>query len=227
MEKFKRFTDHGTGVNPFVPPRAKRGKASAAAVWGGRLLGSLAALVRVPLAALLLLVVVGAHALLGLLPLPRSLKRVMLRPVDMLLLRLVLLLLGFWRLPIGRGELKRTLRRPGAAGGERDRTGSASHGDVLVCNHSSYLDVLILQCLFSPDYVLVHADEPRAALAAFPAALVAAASPTPAGARPLAAFPLALDEALDAAAGPAVLFVEGTSTNGAGLLRAPPSIEAW
>jgi hypothetical protein len=138
------------------------------------------------------------------------------RPFDRLAdsvgLRAVLMGLGVWTIQSPVLGLPRT--RDGVVGHH------PSHGDVVFCNHASYLDPLYLACAYSPVFVVVRGGGACIPVPCLDAALGALF--------PERIAKLSVDKAETLAqisanaakrsSGPVVVFAEGTTTNGKGVL---------
>ena len=211
MEKYRRFSDQGTGIQPFVPMRCTESAVTRF------LITPVVLLLRFPLVFVfgVLIAVFGVvlpAAVGALVPsLGQLLRSLLLKP----LLRILLLVLGVnfthrtWPLSVDRPE------SPYYAG-----------GDIVVTNFCSYVDVLYHALRLAPVFAFAHDDTDgttrvvtlgligamRYAAASYETQLTAYENSTT----------VAEASAMAAQRGaPLVLFFEGTPTNGKGVLAAP------
>jgi len=141
MEKYRDWTDLGTGVNPFVPPYKSQ-------TFGIRMfsytLGIPIAILKL-LTFTLLFVVLGLSSILmavvGVIPV---LGRMVQRLTDKCLARAMLVMLGVFVIQ----EKKLGPPKP-------TKNGTINAGDVLICNYTSYADVLYLIQAWSPVFATV------------------------------------------------------------------------
>ncbi|KAJ3106410.1 hypothetical protein HDU97_006395 [Phlyctochytrium planicorne] len=204
MEKYSRWRDPGTGIAPFIPPKKLRSDESFLfkGVIGVQTyaVGPIIATVR-----LLLLTIIGAlYSIIDLLGL--------------------LLIVPFFT-PV---SLKKGVR----AKQEKQRAGKGSvqSGDLIVSNYSSYIDVLVLEMLYSPTYLYVHPTGQVQPIS-FLQAIYNASSypPTSISSKPNKTPLISLKEALQiskANGRPCSLFPEGTTSNNRGLLKFTPVLDS-
>jgi 1-acyl-sn-glycerol-3-phosphate acyltransferase len=231
MEKYKRFTDPATGINPFVP--AVRPASS----WRVGL-----ACVLTPISLLLVAVFYLCYLLLG--AVPFAILGGLAAPLHAVAVtifgRLSLLLLAGAK--VNRGAYP---PRPSNLSRQSDEVNAPAAGDVLFVNCQSPLDALALQCAFPSRpmtfvYPRVTASpqelpDSRAlrVLRSVPAAMVAALTLTDAadnfevepGTTPPSLRPVDLAPAQSQAKRQGrvlAVFAEGATTNGRGVLRLAP-----
>lgn len=94
MEKYSRWSDLSTGINPFVPQQQQRMRGSVLTKAFALLSGTALVLVRAPLVLVLGVVLLVANVLTSVLALVPLLGRLLKRVVDWLLCSLLLLVLG-------------------------------------------------------------------------------------------------------------------------------------
>eukprot|EP00667_Euglena_gracilis_P025549 EG_transcript_30039 len=167
MEKYKRFADKGTGVNPFTPFVPKPQQGSALVLQRAKLYLMAPVLVPLRLALSLLLLPLFwlfAEALPWLTCWAWPVSRPIARGSSFLLGRLWLLVLGFYRIPhvpfpfheIRPNSFAYTPQHP-----EANPDGSARHPtrpqqlspaarDLVLATHSSYIDVLYFATYYAP-----------------------------------------------------------------------------
>ncbi|KAJ3217877.1 hypothetical protein HDU67_007163 [Dinochytrium kinnereticum] len=116
---------------------------------------------------------------------------------------------------------------------EKQRSGSKSGiqaGDLIISNHSSYIDVIMLEMLYSPNYLFVHPSG-KVQIITFRQAITQSTSypPTDTTPPPIPSTPLTtLKEALKTSKAhgkPLSLFPEGTTSNNRGLLKLTPALD--
>lgn len=197
MEKWKS-RDPSTGLHPFLPP-------SKLPLWRVLLQGSLLFPLRLPFAFTFLILHVALY-----LPVP-FLRLVyfnfLARPLELCsraLLRLVLFSLGvISNAPKGR------LRTP------------PSHGDFIVVNHASYLDIPYLTAVFSPAAFFVPHNRMLVQLSPFAALrwTLAGSSNSISHLPHFKSLHEARDRAKAQRRGPLIVLAEGVASNGIGVLR--------
>uniref|UniRef100_M4BVL6 Phospholipid/glycerol acyltransferase domain-containing protein n=1 Tax=Hyaloperonospora arabidopsidis (strain Emoy2) TaxID=559515 RepID=M4BVL6_HYAAE len=150
MEKYSRWADLTTGINPFVPQRRRF-----ASGWPVTILqvtcGSLLALVRLPLVLVVTVALVVVNIVVSILTVIPFVGRLLKRLIEYLLCSLLLLLFGVFT-----SEEAANMRRLGLVTGKTKSSKSSSRvgrGDVVVCNSTSFLEVLYLAKRFSPVFV--------------------------------------------------------------------------
>lgn len=199
MEKYRSSADPSTGVHPFLP--AKLPTLSYLAVMAKPLLIS----IRLPILLTTTLAYIIASIPIGILSmLSHLLARPFSRVRDVLLLRIALVALGCWKTPAP--ELGRPRTRAAKPGRHPVR------GDIVFVNHASYLDVLYLALMYSP--VFVYATSDSVVSCSISTALRSSLSGKP----PASSKKENLEQISAHAAAPVVLFAEGTTTNGKGVL---------
>ncbi|GBG29540.1 Lysophospholipid acyltransferase LPEAT2 [Hondaea fermentalgiana] len=154
MEKFTRWEDKSNGINPFVPNgRQSRALPLAAA-------GAVLAVVKLVLlfgVGLVLAVGLGLETVVVARPLRALVRLIITRP----LVRLMLLLLGFWTigeaLPDPRRLRLGKLSKKGVSDSQEALQSfgrTVRRGDLLLFNSTSIVEVLYLYARFSADFVV-------------------------------------------------------------------------
>ncbi|CAI5742186.1 unnamed protein product [Hyaloperonospora brassicae] len=218
MEKYSRWADLTTGINPFVPQRRRFTSG-----WPVTILhvacGSLLALVRFPLVLVVAVALVLVNVVVSILAVIPFVGRLLKRLVEYLLCSLLLLLFGVFT-----SEGAANTRRLGLATAKAKSVKGSSQvggGDVVVCNSTSFLEVLYLAKRFSPVFVygtdeksasghLVHVCGLLEALFRSLTMPVTAERVKPT--RKMA-------DVIRRASGPVVLLPEGARSNGKAVLR--------
>ena len=151
MEKFSRWNDKGTGINPFAPSRGSlrsRKGVSAARYVAGVVLG----IVRFPLLSIvgaIICLVDGLQLLLPMWPWRIVIRWILLCP----LCRVALLLMGYWSIEERRPDARRLRLPKGKLSQKALQFGSdVRAGDVIVCNHTSFVEILYLTARFGADF---------------------------------------------------------------------------
>ncbi|KAL4162888.1 hypothetical protein PRNP1_003420 [Phytophthora ramorum] len=224
MEKYSRWSDLTTGVNPFVPQRRRFTSG-----WPVTCLqvvsGSLLALVRFPLALVCTVALVLVNVVVSILAVIPFFGRLLKRVTEWLLCSLVLLLFGAFA-----SEEAANTRRLGLATAKASRSKGSTRvgpGDVVVCNYTSFLEVLYLAKRFSPVFVfategksddggLVHVCGLLEALYRSLAMPVSAERVKPTR---------KITDVVRRAAGPVVVLPEGARSNGKAVLRFIPVLQ--
>ncbi|ETK77638.1 hypothetical protein L915_16110 [Phytophthora nicotianae] len=224
MEKYSRWSDLTTGINPFVPQRRRFTSG-----WPVTILqvvaGSTLALVRFPLVLLSFVALFLVNIVVSILAVIPFLGRLLKRITQWLLCSLILLLFGVFT-----SEESANTRRLGLATAKsRSSNGSTrvGSGDVLVCNYTSFLEIMYLAKRFSPVFVfatesksndggLVHVCGLLEALYRSLAMPVSAERVKPTR---------KITDVVRRAAGPVVVLPEGARSNGKAVLRFIPVLQ--
>ncbi|KAI8853195.1 hypothetical protein BC829DRAFT_373460 [Chytridium lagenaria] len=226
MEKYSRWRDAGTGIAPFIPPKKLRSDESF--IYKGvvgiqtYLFGPIVGLVRFLLLGITSILFTLLD-FLGLILIVPFVRRGWSRLLSSIFGRLSLWLLGFWWIKYTNVSLKKGVR----AKQEKQRSGKGKieGGDVIISNYSSYIDVIVLEMLFSPNFLYVHPTG-KVQIISFTQALIQASSYPPHDkSPPPSPTPLiTLKEAILLSKQqnkPLSLFPEGTTSNNRGLLNSP------
>ncbi|GAA5892480.1 hypothetical protein JCM6882_005626 [Rhodosporidiobolus microsporus] len=217
MEKFSRWRDPGTGVQPFLPPLPASAEP----------LAPLLRILLTPFAAalggartLVIVLLLGAQLVLveGVLQVFSAIPPVyapLSRACNASIARLVLAVLGVLWIKVETVQLKRTGRSPPQVPFDPKK------GDVIVANHSSYLDFLYLAFRYNPTFLLpvVSPTSPTKIAGFRRVSLVQAILACGSLPQQRADGGESLEEALRRSSGPVVLFPEATTSNNRALLK--------
>lgn len=142
MEKFSRFNDQFTSVNPFtLPPYAPS---------VGTFLVTIAyATVKLPVLTVIAAVYGITYALMALLPVA-SVQNAHRATVERLCARLALLTLGMWATPEVMVSRQAVRTRPSKSAPKA----AISGGDVIVSNRCSWVDVLVMSAVYAPVFTV-------------------------------------------------------------------------
>ncbi|KAJ1884264.1 Vacuolar protein sorting protein vps66 [Kickxella alabastrina] len=226
MEKYSKWRDAGTGIQPFLQPIPARtqqaGLQRLISAAKNYALGPLLATTRVLALGLTASLDLAACAIGSLIP-PSRLKRLWQRCTRSVCARLALLIMGFYAIDTKAVSLQKGRRsspRPKATGGPQS-------GDIILANHVSYTDVLYLAARFNPVFVEVDNASMYARPISLWAALRAPGRLTPALLPAKDAQPLSriTQNARLQSLGPLVVFPENATTNGRALLQLLPVFE--
>ncbi|RLN54764.1 hypothetical protein BBJ29_007778 [Phytophthora kernoviae] len=224
MEKYSRWSDLSTGINPFVPQR-RRFTSGWPVTCLQMVSGSLLAVVRIPLVLVATLVLALVNVIVSILAIIPFLGRLIKRLTDWLLCTLLLLLLGVFA-----SEEAANSRRLGlvtAKGGHSTGSSRVGPGDVVVCNYTSFVEILYLARCFSP--VFVFATEGKTDngglvhVCGLPEALYRSLSMPVSAERVKPTRKIA--DVVRRASGPIVILPEGARSNGKAVLRFIPLLE--
>ncbi|KAL7681863.1 putative phospholipid/glycerol acyltransferase [Plasmopara halstedii] len=224
MEKYTRWADLTTGINPFVPQR-RRFQSN----WTITVLqiasGFIIALARCPMILIVFFALALVNLVVSILAVIPFLGRLLKRISEWLLCSLLLILFGVFA-----SEESANTRRLGLVTAKsRSSSGSTrvAPGDVLVCNHTSFLEILYLSKRFSPVFVFATNNEHDSGGLVHVCGLLEALY------RSLA-MPVS-DERVKAtrkiadvvrrASGPVVVLPEGARSNGKAVLRFVPLLQ--
>lgn len=224
MEKYSRWSDLTTGINPFVPQRRRFTSSWPVTILQGTL-GSLLVLVRFPLVLVFSVALVLVNLVISILAVIPFLGRLLKRITEWLMCSVLLLVFGM----LLSTESANTRRLGLATAKARSFNGSTrvGPGDVLICNFTSFFEVLYLSKRFSPVFVfatntgsddggLVHVCGLLEALYRSLAMPVTTERVKPT--RKIA-------DVVRRASGPVVVLPEGVRSNGKAVLRFVPVLQ--
>ncbi|KAI7818294.1 hypothetical protein BC939DRAFT_463527 [Gamsiella multidivaricata] len=227
MEKFSRWRDQGTGIQPFLPPVPANADHSPIE----KVITAILIVVK-PITGAVKFVVVCALALvlvtletLGLVLSPFGpVQKLYHRLISTIFVRMILVLLGFFWI---KHEVV-TLKRGRSAGTNKaqslNRKATAS-GDLIICNWSSYIDILYLVFRYDPVFTQIYPATLTVRQISFWEALRLSGSypesspPEGVETLPILDFVKAMHKK---GAGPVVVFPEGTTTNNRAILKFVP-----
>ncbi|ORZ22801.1 hypothetical protein BCR41DRAFT_15223 [Lobosporangium transversale] len=227
MEKFSRWRDQGTGIQPFLPPvpaNADHSPIEKTLTVILMIVKPITGVVKLALVSVVVLAfVLFQMAGLALSPLG-FLYRLYSRLIMAIFARFILGLLGFFWI---KHEVV-TIRRGRSSSTSKNQISakkSTSSGNLIVCNWSSYIDVLYLAFRYNPVFTQIYLQTLTVREVTFWEALRLSGSypelSPPEGVEtwPLLDFVKAMHSK---GAGPVVVFPEGTTTNNRAILKFVP-----
>jgi len=222
MEKYRKFADPATGINPWLPPKSKT---SGLVLVLKFIYGPILVLLRLPFVLLLTSLLFLYHGLLRNLIVIKGLKRGIDLMVNFVLFRTILLISGFYRFNCNLNFFAK----------DTSKIPRMHSGEIILCNQTSPIDVLYFSYLTSPVFVkLIYQPKPLGTQALF--APLSFKQSLKYAFSSYFRMPVRGDEAkaeglsgLDLKSlgelctnekrGPIVIFFEGAMTNGAGILE--------
>ncbi|RMX65036.1 hypothetical protein KXD40_006488 [Peronospora effusa] len=224
MEKYSRWADLSTGINPFVPQRRRFTSG-----WPITILqvtsGSLLALIRFPLVFVSTVVLGLLNIVVSMLAVIPFLGRLLKRSSEWLLCSLLLLLFGVYTM-----EESANTRRLGLSTLKAKSSKESSRvgrGDVVVCNYTSFLEILYLSKRFSPVFVIATGvksnDESLVHVCGLMEALYWSLAMPVSAERVKPTRKLA--DVVRRASGPVVVLPEGARSNGKAVLKFVPVLQ--
>jgi len=149
MEKFSKWRDPSSGIHPFLPPKSNiSNDISWVYILKWYFFGPLLVLIRLPFICVAFSWLSIMMFLLSHIKLSPLVNRFLVRYVQILGCRTLLFLLGFYWIPV-------LFYRHSSHTSSIDKI---KGGDLIICNHTSYIDVLYLAFRFSPIFVTVAND---------------------------------------------------------------------
>eukprot|EP01126_Amoeba_proteus_P054998 TRINITY_DN6797_c0_g1_i7.p1 TRINITY_DN6797_c0_g1~~TRINITY_DN6797_c0_g1_i7.p1 ORF type:complete len:331 (-),score=46.29 TRINITY_DN6797_c0_g1_i7:167-1159(-) len=221
MEKFNRWADPRTGIQPFLPPLAEP---TNLLCWFFQwfILGPILFIIRLPFILTFALLLFCTDFLCSMIPLP-SVRRLLRRLFHFVLVRLLLFFMGFWYIDSTYAVSRRRTPIPSNSPGQ-----GITRSHVIVSNHNSYVDVLYLAYMFSPTFTATanywQNGELRQEGVAVKQTLFQAIWEVVLQPKRTFSECEPLDEILSTSDGPVVVFPEGTTVNGKVLLGCIPVI---
>lgn len=215
MEKYRSTADPSTGVHPFIPS-ADNTSLVVRLIVLLTLLPVRCGAILFGIALVLFGILLGALSGIA----SCSLSRCCVRICDRVGLRAILFGFGVWVYSCP------TLERPRSRMCAVDSP--PGHGDIVLCNHSSYLDPLYLACSFSPIFVYATTSGELIQASLWQAVSYASSGSAMKETQCRSSVVKSLAECAKSArekmSGPIVVFAEGVTTNGAGVLQFPNSL---
>ncbi|KAA6390638.1 MAG: hypothetical protein EZS28_013833 [Streblomastix strix] len=220
MEKFTKFEDPATGINPFLPPKAGKKQKQNTFL---SIVGKVLFVIRVPI----LLIFIILWLILGIIPkilfFP-ALSHPLQRLFDCIFGRSILILLGF--MSVKQQKAVNSIGKPnGYSFGKRED--KMDKNSVILTNHVSFIDLICLTTLFSPEYALISndykAEIPKKVTVHHFGFLKAVISvmfkTTLENNKGVELSTLLVDREKKRTNSPLVIFMEGTTTNGLTMLQ--------
>ncbi|KAG0077125.1 hypothetical protein BGZ90_007672 [Linnemannia elongata] len=232
MEKFSRWRDQGTGIQPFLPPvPANADHSPIQKVFTAVLMiiKPVTGVVKLIFVSILLLAFLLLETV-GLLFKPVApLHKIYHRLVSAIFIRAILVLLGFFWIKNETVTLRRGRSGAGSRAQAPSRRASPS-GELIVSNWSSYIDILYLAFRYDPVFTQMYSTTLTVRQITLWEALRQAGSyPELSPPEGVETFPL-LDFVKDvhkSGSGPVVIFPEGTTTNNRAILKFVPIFKGW
>ncbi|KAI8642361.1 hypothetical protein BD408DRAFT_443562 [Parasitella parasitica] len=228
MEKYSRWRDAGTGIQPFLPPVPPRTDSSLLITLSNVIhiiVGPIQGIIKLVLIGLVtLLYILSVHVIGTLLTPAAPLKRIWSRLFSAICLRLVLFLSGFFHIKTETVSIRKSRGSKGV------ESPNIKHGDVIVANWTSYIDIIYLASRFNPVFTQVFMDTKKIKVVSLWEAIrLAGKIPE---SKPLSQDSLFTVQELSLKAkkgnwGPIIVFAEGTTTNGRALLKFAPVFEDY
>jgi hypothetical protein len=184
-------------------------------------IGAITGLIRFPILVTTILILCTCNVVLNTVVPVRFLRRPLVRLVDIVFARLALLVLGFVRIESSYGNLRR-LRLAAKQNKKYPFGYGVDQSDILICNFSSFVQILALSYYFSPTFTGIT-DRGTAYVLSLPSALFRCFDrPYDKGKYPRS-VPLSMIVESKKYDGPIAVFPEVARTNGKGVLN----FSAW
>ncbi|KYR02558.1 hypothetical protein DLAC_00694 [Tieghemostelium lacteum] len=220
MEKYSKWRDGPTGIHPLIPTSAKPTTLVSTLIFKV-LLGPILVLVRLPVIILLVLLLVAIDFITKAIPIG-FISRFINRGFTIVLCRLIFLFMGFFKIDEYTESLGNRSKDP--VGDIR----SYALNDVVIVNHSSYVDILYLQYRYSPIFAVPPNDRNPTNIDGklVPMNLIQALQNAIYSRVQLSTRSVPTQDLLkkidSSWMGPLVILPEGTTSNGQGLLNIAP-----
>ncbi|EFA76941.1 hypothetical protein PPL_09693 [Heterostelium album PN500] len=220
MEKFSDWRDGPTGIAPLLPPRNKQSESSFVASLVGNifyfLLAPILCIIRIPFIIVFTLLLVLFDYIFKTTPLG-VVGRVLNRTFAIVFGRSILFLFGFTFIDEAVESLSRSKQPQGSFK-------SVMLDDIIISNHTSYIDIIYLVYRFSPMFAVPPSDRDGVVEGRLiPLSLAGALKNAMFSPVQLYSDSIATEQLLarinNSWVGPLVVFAEGTTSNGLGLLE--------
>lgn len=218
MEKYSHWRDSGTGIQPFLPLKSPKSNSVVDDILyyiNTFILGPPIAVLRLLCISVIFILFLIQNAFLKIIPIS-SIKWLLGRIIFTSEIRLVLFHLGF----IWIDSQKVTLTR-GRKHTKKEDT-CISHGDVIVCNCQSYVDIIYFMFRFNPTFVKIFENGKVKPISFLEAIKITGSYPELKEEENAVSLKDIIKESKEKKIGPIVVFPEGTTTNGRGLLKFLP-----
>jgi 1-acylglycerol-3-phosphate O-acyltransferase len=130
--------------------------------------------------------------------------------------------LGFYNIPTSFISLKKKTLREKQQSSNKLSSKTPKHGDILISNHTSYIDILYFYTFYRPVFTHVSLSGKLRHISFFEALSYASQPPLPNDSRDTLTLAQLSQHAAKNHLGPVLVFPEATTTNGRGLLRPLP-----
>ncbi|ORE10932.1 hypothetical protein BCV72DRAFT_198748 [Rhizopus microsporus var. microsporus] len=226
MEKYSKWRDAGTGIQPFLPPVPPRTDSSILITLSkivcsiaGYSQGILKTLIIFALGLLYILLVFCIGILLT--PI-RPLKRIWQSLISAVIIRSILFFMGFFQIKTETISVRKS------RGSGQIETATVKDGDVIIANWTSYVDVLYLAYKFQPIFTQIYSDSNSIKKISLWQAIRLVQTPPeskPSEDDKVYSLKELASNAKQHGWGPIVIFPEGTTTNGRALLKFHPLLD--
>ncbi|KAG9302321.1 hypothetical protein G9A89_008813 [Geosiphon pyriformis] len=225
MEKYSRWRDLGTGIQPFLPPIPSRNRSNCVETLIkilGYLLKPILGIIRILIVSLVALIFFILADLVGLtLVKVKPINRIFHFGLSFILVRVALFLMGFYWIRTENVSLRR-----GRGNITKNRGSSASlqlnSGDLIVSNWTSYVDLLYLAFRYDPVFTQLYpTTNTLRPISLWTAIKLTGSYPDMEPPSDLTTYSLTqlVSFAKSNGWGPIVLFPEATTSNGRALLK--------
>jgi len=218
MEKYSHWRDSGTGIQPFLPLKSPKSNSVVDDILyylNTFILGPPIAICRLICILIILAFYLIQNTFLKFIPLS-SIKWLFGRLIFTLEARLVLFNMGFLWIDSQKVTLTRGRKHA------RKEDTNISHGDVIVCNCQSYVDVIYFMFRFNPTFVKIFESGKIKPISFLNAIKFTGSYPELKEEENAVSLKDIIKESKEKKIGPIVIFPEGTTTNGRGLLKFLP-----
>lgn len=219
MEKYSHWRDSGTGIQPFLPLKPAKTSSTLdliSEILNKYIVGPPVAIIRLSLISIYYFCFTIFSSILNIIP-SGSIKYLIGRIYYICVARLALFVMGFYWI----NSEKVTLMR-GRKHEKKEKSHNVNHGDVIICNSLSYIDILYFLFRFNPTFVKVYENGKVKPISVKEALADTGSYPTlkeEEGAVTIKELSKSCQEKKN---GPIVVFPEGTTTNGKGILKFVP-----
>ncbi|KAI9490637.1 hypothetical protein BDB00DRAFT_875101 [Zychaea mexicana] len=230
MEKYSRWRDAGTGIQPFLPPVPPRTESSLLLTLSNAvhyIVGPIQGLVKLALVLVLSLLHFLMSKVLGII-MVGPLHRIWSRIWSTLFLRLILFASGFFYIKTETISLRRGSSRRNTSN-NANQTGSVKSGDIIVANWTSYIDVIYLAYAYGPVFTQVYPQGQVRRISFWKALRLCTKMPASMQEEtgPVCSVRDLAQQAKANGWGPVVVFPEGTTSNGRALLKFAPVFKTF
>jgi len=218
MEKYSHWRDSGTGIQPFLPLKPPKSNSVLDGILyflNTFIIGPPLAVVKLTLISIIFIMYLIQNVIIKLIPID-SIKWLFGKILFTWEARMALFYMGFnWI-----DSQKVTLTR-GRKHAKKEIT-KVTHGDVIVCNCQSYVDVIYFLFKFNPIYVKIYENGKVKSLSFLEAIKITGSYPELKEEEGAVSLKDIIKKSKEKKTGPIVVFPEGTTTNGKGLLKFLP-----
>jgi len=218
MEKYSHWRDSGTGIQPFLPLKPPKSNSALDGILyflNTYIVGPPLAITKLILISITFIMYLIQNAIITIIPVD-SIKWLLGKFFYTWEARMALFYMGFNWIDSQKVTLTRGRKHT------KNEITKVSHGDVVVCNCQSYVEVLYFLFKFNPTFIKIYENGKVKPISFLEAIKITGSYPELKEEEGIVTLKDIIKESKEKKTGPIVVFPEGTTTNGKGLLKFLP-----